>query len=333
LSLLGDANFTTQEFDSFLNTPFSSTILMKHKDFISTKDLTKEDILYILDVAKRIEAAKKEEKINLLNGKILATLFFEPSTRTRLSFESAMKQLGGGVIGFADKAVTSVVKGESLMDTIRVIERYSDIIVIRHPLDGAARLSGDISKIPIINAGDGSNQHPTQTLLDMYTIQKIKGRLENLNIGFLGDLKYGRTVHSLALALSLFNVNLYFISPAVLKMPPYLINEVKNNNHNIIETDDLYGVSKDLDIIYATRVQKERFADIMEYEKVKESYKLNKESLKEFKQNVKIMHPLPRVDELGYDLDDTENAVYFEQLANGIPIRQALICLLLGVLE
>ncbi|MBI2672966.1 aspartate carbamoyltransferase [Candidatus Woesearchaeota archaeon] len=304
-----------------------------NKDFISTKDLTKEDILYILDIAKRIEAMKKEEKINLLNGRVLATLFFEPSTRTRLSFESAMKQLGGAVIGFADKTVTSVAKGESLMDTIRVVERYSDIIVMRHPLDGAARLAADIAKIPIINAGDGSNQHPTQTLLDIYTIQKIKGRLENLSIGFLGDLKYGRTVHSLALALSLFNVNLYFISPNLLKMPSYLINEIKKNNQNIKETENIDEISKELDVVYATRIQKERFSDIMEYEKLKESYKLKKADLVNFKSDVKIMHPLPRVDELSYDLDDTENAVYFDQLANGIPIRQALICLLLGVLQ
>ena len=304
----------------------------KYKDIISIRDFSKKEIVEILELAKKVETMPQSKKSKLLQGKKLATLFFEPSTRTRLSFEAAMQKLGGTVIGFADATTSSTKKGESLIDTVKTVEKYCDVIAMRHPLEGAARVASESTKIPIINGGDGANQHPTQTFLDLYTIKKVKGKLEGLNIGFVGDLKFGRTVHSLALALSYFNVKLFFISPDSLKMPKQFLEEIEKKGIKYVETESLIEVLPKLDILYATRIQKERFHDLAEYEKAKGFYILNKKLMENAKPDLKVMHPLPRVDEIDYDLDDTPYAIYFEQLANGIPIRQALLCKVLGVL-
>ncbi len=297
------------------------------KDIISIRDMEKKDILHILDAARRVEQNPNPE---LLKGKLMASLFFEPSTRTRLSFESAMILMGGGVTGFAQPGVSSVKKGETLWDTIKMIERYSDVIVMRHPVEGSARLAAEAAGIPVINGGDGANQHPTQTLLDLYTIMKSKGGLENLNIGMLGDLKYGRTVHSLCVALTHFNPNFYFISPEALAMPPGYISLLETKGLDYKQEQDLGKVGGDLDILYVTRIQKERFPDPMEYKKYAGFYRLNRETLKGVKKELKIMHPLPRVDEIHPELDSTDHALYFEQAANGIPVRQALLAMVLG---
>ena len=305
-------------------------INFKGRDIISIRDFSKKELLYVLSIAKKIESNSNP---NLLKGNIASLLFFEPSTRTRLSFASAIKKLGGNTIGFAKAAVTSLKKGESLWDTIKMVEQYSDVIIMRHPLEGAARLASEASSIPVINAGDGANQHPTQTLLDLYTIQKEKGRLENLNIGFLGDLKYGRTVHSLAIALSHFNSKMFFISPNALKMPPHYISELNQKKIKFKEVKDLFKVSKQLDVLYVTRIQKERFVDPLEYEKYKDAYRLDKSLLQNSKKSLIIMHPLPRVGEISPELDDTKNAVYFRQAGNGIPIRQAILASVLGKIK
>ncbi|MBN1156477.1 aspartate carbamoyltransferase [Candidatus Woesearchaeota archaeon] len=302
----------------------------KGRDIISIRDFKKDEILYVLRMAKGMEEKKLPE---LLKGKVLATLFFEPSTRTRLSFESAMSKLGGKVIGFADTSITSISKGESLSDTIRIVEGYSDAIVMRHPVEGAARLAAEAASIPIINGGDGSNQHPTQTFLDLYTILKTKKTLNNLHIGFLGDLKYGRTVHSLVDAMSHFNARMYFISPESLRMPEDLLEELKAKGIKFVEETDLLKVSGSLDVLYNTRIQKERFPDELEYKKVKGAYRLDKGFLSHIKPDLKILHPLPRVDELSPELDSTPNAVYFEQAKNGIPVREALLALVLGAVK
>ncbi|MBL7054808.1 aspartate carbamoyltransferase [Candidatus Woesearchaeota archaeon] len=302
---------------------------LKNKDIISIYDFSKAELLHILKAAKSMEKDKRK----LLDGEIMGSLFFEPSTRTRLSFTSAMEQLGGQILGFATPGVSSAKKGETVWDTIKMVERYSDVIVIRHNIEGAARLAAEASSVPVINAGDGANQHPTQTLLDLYTIKKVKGRLDNLNIGMVGDLKYGRTVHSLAVALSHFNPTFYFIAPDALKMPKKYLDELKEKKIKFYETSDLLKYSKKLDILYVTRIQKERFPDQLEYKKYEGSYKLNTDLLPHIKKDLKIMHPLPRVDEIDKSLDETEHAVYFEQAANGIPIRKALLALILGKIK
>ena len=299
----------------------------KGRDIISINDFSKEELLHILKAVRQIE---QKPKNNLLKGNILAALFFEPSTRTRLSFISSMEQLSGTVIGFSTANVTSIQKGESLWDTIKMTEQYSDIIVIRHPLEGSARLAAEASSVPVINAGDGSNQHPTQTMLDLYTIQKTKGRLENLRIGFVGDLKYGRTVHSLVIALSHFNPVFYFIAPDGLQMPESYLDELFQKKVKYYKTSDLTRFSKELDVLYVTRIQKERFPDPLEYEKFKGVYRIDEAFLQNVKKDLKIMHPLPRIDEIDKSIDKTEHAVYFEQAANGIPVRKALLALVLG---
>jgi len=302
----------------------------KNRDIISIHDFSKDELLYILKISKLMESKPNP---NLLKDKILATLFFEPSTRTRLSFTSAMEQLGGQVMGFASSTMTSIKKGETLWDTMKMIQAYSDIVAIRHPLEGSARLAAESCSKPVINAGDGANQHPTQTLLDLYTIQKVKGKLDNLHIGMLGDLKYGRTVHSLVTALSHFNPKFYFIAPQALQMPQTYLDELKEKKIKFVTESNLMKVSKKLDILYATRIQKERFADPIEYEKYKGVYKLDASLLPNIKKDLKIMHALPRVDEIDKSLDDTEHAVYFEQAANGVPVRMALLALVLGKIK
>jgi len=304
-------------------------VTLEGKDVISVRDFDKETILHILSKAGEVDSHPVP---SLLTGKIMATLFYEPSTRTRLSFESAMKRLGGGVIGFADPDTTSTAKGESLADSIRIVEGYADVIILRHPLEGAARLAGDVANIPVINAGDGANQHPTQTFLDLYTILKDKGRIDSLRIGFLGDLKYGRTVHSLATALKHFDVELCFISPSLLRMPEYVLDELHQSKIPFQEMAVLEDAISDLDVLYCTRIQKERFGSPIDHEKVRGAYRVSMHTLSFAKDDLRIMHPLPRVDELDPAVDDSIHAIYFEQAKNGIPIRQALLALVLGKL-
>ena len=296
------------------------------KDIISMNDMSKEEILEILEIAEKIENSSEEEKLNFLKGKIIATLFFEPSTRTKMSFESAAFRLGAQVLQLPPLEQSSVKKGESFSDTIRMVESYSDVIVVRHPNDGAARLASTTSKKPVINAGDGSNQHPSQTLLDLYTIKEEKGTLSNLSIAFVGDLKYGRTVHSLVKALTHFNPTIYFVSPKILQMPTYLIEDLDKNNIKYEILEDFRDCLDKIDVFYMTRIQKERFPDIEDYQKVKGVYVINKGNiLGKCKEDMIILHPLPRVDEISTDLDETKHALYFKQAKNGIPVRQAMM--------
>ena len=302
-----------------------------HRDIISIKDFSKEEIEYILDYAKRmIPYANAEKHTSVLQKQILATLFFEPSTRTRLSFECAMHRLGGNVIGFADPSGTSLKKGESLADTIRMADSYSDAIVIRHPQEGAARLAAEFSDVPVLNAGDGAGQHPTQCLLDLFTILTEKKKIKGNNVVLLGDLKYGRTVHSLAYALALFKADLTFVSPETLKMPKEVINECKEFGIEPMSTTNLEKAIKDADVLYATRIQKERFPDAEEYNRVVGSYKVDNTLLAEAKEDLIVMHPLPRVVEINPEVDATTHALYFKQAFNGVPVRMALLSLILG---
>jgi|SRR3989344_1333689 len=305
----------------------------KGKSIISINDLSKDEIVYILETAKKIESMPLSRKQKLLSGRIMASLFFEPSTRTRLSFQSAMTRLGGRVIGFSDPNTSSFAKGETLYDTIKMVENYVDVIAMRHPIEGSARLASEATKKPVINGGDGANQHPTQTLLDLYTIKKSQGKISGLKIAMCGDLKYGRTVHSLAIALSHFDCRLYFVAPESLKMPSYYLNELSRKGIIFSEHEKIEEVISEVDIFYSTRIQKERFPDEIEYEKVKDVYILTKDMLKNVRKNMKILHPLPRVNEISADVDSTPYAYYFEQSANGVPIREAVLSLVLGVLK
>lgn len=301
------------------------------ESIISMNDMSKEEILNILELARKIDETPDDEKLKFLYGKIIATLFFEPSTRTKMSFESAAQRLGAQVLQLPPVEQSSLKKGESFRDTIKMVEAYSDLIVVRHPLDGAARLADETSKKAIINAGDGSNQHPSQTLLDLYTILEEKGSLENLEIAFVGDLKYGRTVHSLVKALTHFNPKIYFIAPQILQMPQYLLDELNKNNIKYEVLEDFRDCLDKIDVFYMTRIQKERFPDIEDYEQVKGIYVINKENiLEKCKDDMIILHPLPRVDEISTDLDDTKHALYFKQARNGIPVRQAMMMTVLG---
>lgn len=284
-------------------------------------DMDKEEVLEILKRANLFEL-EKNFKSNA-KGKILGNLFFEPSTRTRMSFETAMLKLGGGVINFSEK-LSSIEKGENFEDTIRVVDLYCDIIVLRHQKDGAARFASEISQHPVINAGDGSNQHPTQALLDLYTIKKLKKNFKNLNVALVGDLKYGRTIHSLIYGLAMFECNITLISPKDLRMPSYIIDDVQEKFNVSIEEKE--NLDKKYDVLYVTRIQKERFADPEEYEYVKDAYKITKENLSE---NTIVMHPLPRLNEIDREIDKTKNAVYFLQAKNGIFVRMAIIDYLL----
>mgnify|MGYP006303180533 FL=1 len=304
----------------------------KGKPIISIRDMSKADIIKVLETAKRIEGMGQRKRQGLLNGKVMASLFYEPSTRTRLSFSSAMTRLGGRVIGFSDPDTSSSKKGETLYDTIKMVERYSDVIVMRHPVEGSARLAEESTGKPVINGGDGANQHPTQTLLDLYTIKKAHSKISGLKIAMCGDLKYGRTVHSLAIALSHFKCRLYFVSPPSLRMPDYYLNELSAKGIEFSEHEKIEEVIDEVDIFYSTRIQKERFPDPAEYEKVKDVYILTKNMLSNAKKNMRVMHPLPRVNEIATDVDGTPHAYYFEQSANGVPVRQALLALVLGVM-
>lgn len=301
---------------------------MKNKSLISINDFNKEELLQILDLPTYFEQNPHQK---ILEGYVVATLFFEPSTRTRLSFESAVNRLGGRVIGFTDAAVSSTSKGESLADTIRTVSNYADLIVMRHPIEGSARWASEVASVPIINAGDGSNQHPTQCLLDLFTIRQTQGTLDHLDIAFVGDLKYGRTVHSNVIALSNFQTTFHLVSPEELKLPSAVKMHIKSNNLQYYQYTQLEEVIPKVDIIYMTRIQRERFADPIEYERVKNSYTLTKKMLEGSKENLKILHPLPRVNEISIDVDADPRAYYFKQALNGVYVRQALIASILGL--
>ena len=293
------------------------------KDLISITDYSKEEYLRIMELAKDFEANPNQK---LLEGKVVASLFFEPSTRTRLSFETAINRLGGRIIGFSDSNSSSVTKGETLHDTIRMVSNYADLIVMRHPLEGSARYAAEVSSVPIINAGDGANQHPTQTLLDMYSIIKTQQTLDNLNIFMVGDLKYGRTVHSLLMAMSQFENPIFnFIAPEELQMPEEYKIYLREKGIRYFEHREFTDIISEADIVYMTRVQKERFSDPIEYEQVKNVYILRNSMLVNTKPNMRILHPLPRVNEIHTDVDNNEKAYYFDQALNGVFAREAII--------
>ncbi len=303
--------------------------MSENRSLVTIANLSKEKIMYLLQMAQEFE---KRPNRKILDDKVVATLFFEPSTRTRLSFETAANRLGARVIGFTDPKVTSSTKGETLKDTIMMVSNYADVIVMRHYLEGAARYASEVSPVPIVNAGDGANQHPSQTMLDLYSIYKTQGTLENLNIYLVGDLKYGRTVHSLLMAMRHFNPTFHFIAPKELAMPEIYKHYCKEYGIKYEEHEDFNAeVISHADILYMTRVQRERFTDLMEYERVKDVYILRKSMLKDARENMRILHPLPRVNEIAYDVDDDPHAYYFEQARNGLYARQAIICDVLGI--
>ena len=301
---------------------------MEKHDFVTIADLSKEKILYMIQMAKEFEIHPNRE---ILKGKVVAPLFFEPSTRTRLSFETAANRLGAKVIGFSDAKVTSATKGETLKDTILMVSNYADVIVMRHHIEGAAQYASEIAPVPIVNAGDGAHQHPSQCMLDLYSIYKTQGTLENLNIFLVGDLKYGRTVHSLIMAMRHFNPTFHFIAPKELAMPDEYKLYCKQHGIKYVEhTDFNEDIIAEADILYMTRVQKERFSDLMEYERVKNVYILKKDMLCKARQNMKILHPLPRVNEIAYDVDEDPHAYYIQQAQNGLYAREAIISDVLG---
>ena len=300
-------------------------------DLITMDDLTNEEILQVLDSARRlVPVAKGEVYLPLLQGKVLGNLFFENSTRTRMSFEAAMKRLGGEVLNLSSVG-SSVAKGETLYDTMRMVDGYADIAVIRHPNQGAAQYSADAVEIPILNGGDGAGNHPTQTMLDLFTIREAHGSLEGLNVVMVGDLRYGRTTHSLSHALVRFGAIITLVSPDALKMPDEIVSDLKNHGGEITETEEMSSSIDSADVIYMTRIQKERFPDEDEYMKVAGIYKLTEDDLSESKSGMIVMHPLPRVNELHASVDSTKHAKYFQQAFNGVPTRMALLCRSLGV--
>lgn len=302
---------------------------MEKHDFVTIANLSKEKILYLIEMAEEFEKHPNRE---ILKGRIVATLFFEASTRTRLSFETAANRLGAKVIGFSDAKVTSATKGETLKDTILMVSNYADAIVMRHYIEGAAQYASEVAPVPIINAGDGAHQHPSQCMLDLYTIYKTQGTLENLNIYLVGDLKYGRTVHSLIMAMRHFNPTFHFVAPSELAMPEeYKLYCSQHGIKYVEHTDFNEDIIADADILYMTRVQKERFSDLMEYERVKNVYILKNEMLSKAKPNMKILHPLPRVNEIDYDVDTNPHAYYIQQARNGVYAREAIICDVLGI--
>ncbi len=302
---------------------------MEKNSIVSINDISKEEILELLKTAAYFEEHPNHK---ILDGKVIATLFFEPSTRTRLSFETAVNRLGGRIIGFSDPSVSSTSKGETLKDTIIMVSNYVDLIIMRHYLEGAARYASEVTDTPIINAGDGAHQHPSQTMLDLYSIYKTQGSLDNLTVTMVGDLKYGRTVHSLLMALSHFKVKFQFVACEELRMPEEFRTFCDKNGIEYTEhTDFSADVINSSDILYMTRVQRERFTDLMEYERVKDLYNLHNAMLADSKPNLRILHPLPRVNEISQDVDDNPKAYYFQQAQNGLYARQAMICKVLGI--
>ena len=298
------------------------------RDIISIRDLTREDVDYILETTELIEPLTRVGS-DILKGKILANLFFEPSTRTSLSFEAAIRRLGGDHIGFSQPAGSSVEKGENLADTIRTVENYADVIALRHPLEGAARMAAEFSAVPVINAGSGSEEHPTQALLDLYTIKREMGKIDGLSIAVLGDLRYARTVHSLAYALALYNVTLYLISPELLRARKEVLEYVKKKIR-VFETDNVDEIIPKIDVLYVTRIQKERFPDPEEYEKVRGSYRITLDTVRHAKSSLAILHPLPRVDEIAPEVDSTAHAKYFKGVWYGLAVRMGILALVLG---
>ncbi|MFP4654501.1 MAG: aspartate carbamoyltransferase [Methanohalobium sp.] len=305
----------------------------KDLDIISMKDFSRDMIDHILDTAEKLEPiANGEDKSGILNGKILSLLFFEPSTRTRMSFETAIKRLGGDVLSLGAVDASSIIKGENLTDTIHVIEGYADAIILRHPKEGSAKMASEISSIPVINAGDGAGHHPTQTFLDLYTMRR-ESRLDGVKVAITGDLKYGRTVHSLCYALSLYNADITLVSPKELRMPREIIRDLKNRGIEVKQTDSIEEAIQNVDVLYVTRIQKERFPDPAEYQRVSTSLQITAELLKNANPELKIMHPLPRVNEIDPDVDFTPHACYFRQSFYGVPIRMALLSLIMGTVE
>ena len=305
--------------------------ILKGKDILHGNQFTKKDVETILKVASDFEKElKKKDSLSLLKGKILATLFFEPSTRTRLSFEAAMQRLGGGVISMGSVESSSVAKGETLADTARTVAQYADVIVLRHPRIGSAKEAADAVPIPVINAGDGAGQHPTQALLDVYTILKEVGSLKNLNISLVGDLKYGRTVHALVELLSLFKARIFLVSPNFLRMPEEITSGLKGKGIDVVETEDMGEAVRSSSVLYMTRIQKERFTDLSEYERLKGSFILNEAFLNNLKKKIIILHPLPRVDEIHPEVDAYPGAAYFRQMRNGVFVRMALLAMIFG---
>lgn len=302
------------------------------RNILAIGDFSKDELLKIISASKQVDRNIYEYS-SMLKGKILATLFFEPSTRTRMSFQAAMQRTGGSVIGFSEVSTTSMKKGESMPDTIKIISGYCDVIVMRHPESGSVAKAAEHASVPVINAGDGENEHPTQTMLDLYTIMKEKGRIEGLKVGFVGDLKFGRTVHSLTTALSQFNPELYFVSPPSIKMPEKYLKELDKKGIRYHEEKELFKVSKELDLLYVTRIQKERFSKPEDYAKVKSVYKLDRTLTNHIRHDTLILHPLPRVDELNPELDALPQSIYFKQAYNGIPVRMALLGLVLGKIK
>ncbi len=301
------------------------------KDLVSIRDLTKDQIEYILDLSKKMVPYARGEKVKrALDGKILGNLFFEPSTRTKLSFESAAYRLGCDVIDVSEMSMTSIAKGETLADTIRMVDAYCDVIVLRHPFEGAARLAADVSENPVINAGDGARSHPTQMLLDLFTMREAKDSLDGLNVTMVGDLKYGRTVHTLAQALTNFGVKLTLVAPESLQMPQDIVDRLKRNGCVPRKTSVLEDVIGDADVLYVTRIQRERFPDPAEYQKVAGTYRIDNAMLRNAKDDMIVMHPLPRVNEIATEVDSTPHARYFQQAFNGVPVRMAILCAILG---
>ena len=302
----------------------------KGRDVISLRDFTRSDIEHLLETAELMEPLTGGSK--MLEGRILAALFFEPSTRTRMSFESAMHKLGGSCISISEPRTSAIEKGESLTDTIRTIENYCDVIAVRHPQDGSARLAAEVASIPVINGGSGAEEHPTQALLDLYTIKREIGKIDGLNIALLGDLRYGRTVHSLVYGLALYNTTLYFVSPESLRIRREILEEV-GSKVDVHEENDIRDIMPKIDVLYVTRIQRERIPDPEEYEKVKGAYRITLDHLRNVKRNLIIMHPLPRVDEISTDVDETPYAKYFKQMWYGLVTRMAILSLTLGALE
>jgi aspartate carbamoyltransferase len=304
---------------------------LKGKHILHGNQFTPKEIETLIRVASEFEKElKHKSSIPLLRGKILATLFFEPSTRTRLSFEAAMQRLGGGVISMGSVEGSSVAKGETLSDTVRTVSQYADVIVLRHPRIGAAKEAAEVSTVPVINAGDGAGQHPTQALLDLYTIRKEVGKLKGLTISLVGDLKYGRTVHALVELLSHYQTRFFFVSPSLLRMPEEITSNLKAKGLEVVETEDLMEASSRSDLIYMTRIQKERFSDLSEYEKVKGSFIIDQDFLSQLKKKIVLLHPLPRIDEIHPEVDAYPGAAYFRQVRNGIFVRMALLAMILG---